>query len=72
MGLLAYIVLMGVVYPSANKLVKTMKQISSSPGGAGQSESNISQLQKRMRIGASSATGILALTLILMIVGASV
>ncbi len=72
LGLLAYIVLIGIVYPSATKLVKTMKQMPSSPGGAGQSESNILQLQKRMRIGASSATGILALTLILMIVGASV
>jgi len=72
LGLLAYIIAIGVVYPTANKLVKTMKQMSNSPGGGGQSESNISQLQKRMRIGASSATGILALTLILMIVGASV
>jgi uncharacterized membrane protein len=72
LGLLAYVIAVGVVYPSANKLVKTMKQISNSPGGASQSASEISQLQKRIRIGASSATGILALTLILMIVGASV
>jgi hypothetical protein len=72
LGLLAYIIAIGVVYPAANKLVKTMKQMSNSPGTATQSEPNIAQLQKRMRIGASSATGILALTLILMIVGASV
>ena len=72
LGLLAFILAMGVVYPAGNKLVKTMKQVSSSTAGASQSESVISQLQKRMRIGASSAAGILAITLILMIVGASV
>ncbi|HXQ92202.1 MAG TPA: hypothetical protein VN739_04290 [Nitrososphaerales archaeon] len=72
LGLLAYIIAMGVVYPTANKLVKTMKQMSSSTGAAGQSESAIAQMQQRMRIGASAAAGILGLTLILMIVGASV
>jgi uncharacterized membrane protein len=72
LGLIAFVIAIGVVYPTANKLVKTMKQMANSAGAAGQSESNIPQLQKRMRIGASAVAVILGLTLILMIVGASV
>jgi len=68
LGLIAYIVAIGVVYPTANKLVKTIKQMPATEADQGE----IAQLQKRMRVGASSAAGILALTLILMVVGASI
>jgi len=70
-GLAAVIVALGVVIPTGSKLVKLLKQMPAS-NESPSSMPKAAQLQKRLRTGASSAVGLLALTLILMIVGESI
>ena len=69
-GLIAFALAVGVAYPTANKLVRTLKQ-----AGAGDKQANsadIPKLQVRMRMVAGTTGGLLLLTLILMVVGATV
>jgi len=74
-GLIAFVVAMAVVIPTANRLVTALKTASgkpsetSEPSGLG---SAIPRLQRRLRGSAGAAVGLLVIALILMLVGASI
>ena len=65
-GLIALVIALGIVVPTGRKLVSTLINKPPSLG------SEAPKLPKRLRIAASSATGILFLALILMLIGASI
>ena len=71
-GLIAYAIAVGVVYPTANKLVSKLKMMPKPAKAGDPSVLEVARLQNRLRAGAGSAAGILALTLVLMVVGASI
>ena len=77
LGLIAFIFGAGVVYPSGMKLASVLKRgttstTSSPQSGVANSPNETTRLQGRLRMGASVSTGLLAITLILMLVGASI
>jgi uncharacterized membrane protein len=72
LGLVALILATGVVIPTSNKLVQALRSASGGPQtGASSPATVIAGMQKRLRASASSAVGLLAITLILMVIGAS-
>jgi len=70
LGLIAYILAIGVAYPTSNKIVKLLKQAKAGENAQGSPE--IPRLQTRMRMVAGAVSGLLAITLILMVIGATV
>ncbi len=71
-GLISYALALGVVYPTANKLVKTLKSSKGEDQSTGAMPAGIPQMQVRMRMTAGAVSGLLALALILMVIGATV
>lgn len=69
LGFIAYILAIAVAYPTANRLTKALKQAVEKQDGA---SSDIPRLQVRMRMTAGAIAGLLGLTLILMVIGATV
>lgn len=89
LGLIAFIIALGVAFPAARRLEAVLKKMRSAsqastqtptqsapdPAGAGSpnpSAGEVMRLSGRLKVGAASTAGVLALTLILMIIGASV
>ena len=64
-GLIAYILAIGVSYPTANRVVGLLKSTDQ------QAKSEIPRLQARMSAAAGAVSGLLAVTLVLMVIGAS-
>ena len=73
-GLAALIVATAVVIPTGNRLVAQLGTAASdtSTGDGAKPSLMIPMLQKRLRTGAGLTVGLLAITLVLMIVGASI
>jgi hypothetical protein len=71
LGLIAYVLAIGVVYPTAYKLVKTLTQARDDKTG-GPPPAELPKLQSRLRMTSGAIAGLLALVLILMVIGASV
>jgi len=69
-GLIAFVLAVGVAYPTANKLVRMLKQANTGDKQTGDAE--IPRLQVRMRMTAGATAGVLTLAIILMVVGATV
>ena len=67
-GLIALVLALGVAYPTANRLVRTLKNQTpeSKP------DESIPKMQARMRMTAGAVTGLLGITLVLMVIGATV
>jgi hypothetical protein len=70
LGLIAFALAIGVAYPTANKLVRILKQASAADKQS--NTADIPRLQGRMRMTAGATAGLLALTILLMVVGATV
>jgi hypothetical protein len=69
LGLIAAILVFGVVIPTINKLVKVLKQ---GPATGESTMPEAARLQRRLSLVANSAIGVLSLALILMLIGASI
>ena len=71
-GLIAYALAIGVAYPTANKLVKALKQPKDGEKTESSIPPNIPRMQARMRMAAGAVSGLLGITLVLMVIGAIV
>jgi hypothetical protein len=71
-GLISYALAIGVALPTASRLVKALKSSKDSDKTGGNMPADIPRLQMRMRMISGAVSGLLALTLILMVIGATV
>jgi hypothetical protein len=70
-GVISYALAIGVAFPTANKLVKALKS-SKDSGKTADIPADIPRLQMRMRMTSGAVSGLLVLTLLLMVIGATV
>ena len=71
-GLISYVLAIGVAFPTANRLVKALQSSKDSGKAPGEMPADIPRMQVRMRMTSGAVSGLLALTLILMVIGATV
>jgi hypothetical protein len=71
-GLIAYVLAIGVAFPTANRLVKMLKQPKEGEKTESSVPPEIPRLQARMRMTAGAVSGLLGITLVLMVIGAVV
>jgi uncharacterized membrane protein len=71
-GLISYVLALGVAYPTANKLVKALKGAKDTDKTSNSMPAEISRMQVRMRMVAGASSGLLGLAIVLMVIGAAV